>query len=269
MDRATRVREPRENPALLLALAWHALGHGRGERNMVVVPYKDRLAPLVRYVQQLVMESLGKRLDRHGALAQQGLTVYGGRGSCDQHTYFQQLFEGAPDCFVTFVLVEEDRRAGGIEVEPGLTLGDFLFGYAEGTRNALHAAGRESVTIAIPSVCARSLGALIALFERTVGIYAELIDVNAYDQPSVAKDAARPVVELQRAVMAFVAQLDEPQTADAIAAGIDRPEEAETVFKLLCRLASARDRGIALVPNGSLFSARFGPAPPPVLGGRA
>ncbi len=269
MDRATRAREPQENPALLLALAWHVLGRGRGERNMVVVPYKDRLAALVRYVQQLAMESLGKRLDRHGAIAQQGLTVYGGRGSCDQHTYFQQLLEGAPDFFVTFVLVEEDRRAGGIEVEPGLTLGDFLFGYAEGTRNALYAAGRQSVTIAVPSVSARSLGALIALFERTVGIYAELIDVNAYNQPSVVKDAARPVVALQREVVAFVAQIDEPQTADAIAAGIGRSEEAETVFKLLNRLASDPDRGVALTPNGSLFAARFGPAPPPFAGGRA
>jgi glucose-6-phosphate isomerase len=269
IDHATREREARSNPALLLALAWHMLGGGRGNRNMVLVPYKDRLAALVRYVQQLVMESLGKRFDRRGAIAQQGLTVYGGRGSCDQHTYFQQLLEGAPDFFVTFVLVDEDRRAAGIEVESGLTMGDFLFGYAEGTRNALYAAGRESITISIPRVSPGSLGALIALFERTVGIYAELIDVNAYDQPSVAKDAARPVVELQRAVMAFVAQLDEPQTADAIAEGIGRPEEAETVFKLLERLARDHSRRIALTPDGSLFTARFGPAPSPLAGSRA
>jgi glucose-6-phosphate isomerase len=267
MDDATRELDLRGNAALLLALAWHALGRGRGERDMVVVPYKDRLAGLVRYVQQLVMESLGKRLDRGGAIAQQGLTVYGGRGSCDQHAYFQQLFEGAPDFFVTFVLVGEDRRAAAIEVEPGLTLGDFLFGYAEGTRNALYEAGRESVTIGVRSVSARSLGALIALFERAVGIYAELIDVNAYNQPSVAKDAARPVVELQRAVTAFVAQLDEPQTADAIAEGIGRPEEVETVFKLLDRLARDYGRGIAATSHGSQFSARFGPTQSRLAGG--
>ncbi len=267
MDCATRERDPCGNPALLLALAWHALGRGRGERDMVLVPYKDRLAGLVRYVQQLVMESLGKRVDRGGAVVQQGLTVYGGRGSCDQHAYFQQLFEGAPDSFVTFVRVEEDRRAAGIEVEPGLTLGDFLFGYAEGTRNALHAAGRASVTIGLRSVRERSLGALIALFERAVGIYAELIDVNAYHQPSVAKDAARPVVELQRAITAFVAQLDEPQTADAIAEGIGRPEEVETVFKLLDRLARDGRRGIAVASHPSRFSARFGPAGSHLAGG--
>ncbi len=59
---------------------WHRLGAGRGDRHMVVLPYRDRLVLLSRYVQQFVMESLGKRLDRAGNLVNQGLTVYGNKG---------------------------------------------------------------------------------------------------------------------------------------------------------------------------------------------
>jgi glucose-6-phosphate isomerase len=265
VDGATRTRELGENPALQLALAWYALGQGRGSRDMVVVPYRDRLTGLVRHVQQLVMESLGKRFDRAGNRIEHGLTVYGGRGSCDQHAYFQQLFEGPSDFFVTFVLAGDERAGERVEVEPGLALADFLFGYAESTRNALYEAGRDSITIEVPGVTPESMGALIALFERAVGIYAELVDVNAYDQPSVAKDAARPVVELQREVAAYVNRLEEPQTAEAIAAGIGRPDDAETVFKLLDRLARS-DEGLALVPGGSPFTGRFGPSRSPLAG---
>lgn len=259
VDAAGSAGEAAENPALQLALAWYALGSGRGNRDMVVVPYRDRLAGLVRYVQQLVMESLGKRFDRGGNLVEQGLTVYGGRGSCDQHAYFQQLFEGPPEFFVTFVLAGEEHHGEAVEVEPGLTLGDFLFGSAEHTRNSLYEAGRDSITIEVPGVTPESLGALIALFERAVGIYAELIDVNAYDQPSVTKDSARSVVDLQREVIAYIAQLEEPQTADVIAAGIGRSEDAETVFKLLNRLAHKSGRDLTVISEGSPCMARFGP----------
>jgi glucose-6-phosphate isomerase len=55
-----------DNPAALLALAWHKLTDGHGRKAMVVLPYADRLVLLSRYLQQLVMESLGKRLDRQG-----------------------------------------------------------------------------------------------------------------------------------------------------------------------------------------------------------
>src|SRR5688572_26946230 len=65
-DEATRSRDTRSNPAAVLALVWlHATG-GKGEKDMVVLPYKDRLVLFSKYLQQLVMESLGKRLDLQG-----------------------------------------------------------------------------------------------------------------------------------------------------------------------------------------------------------
>ena len=73
---------------------------------MVVLPYKDRLLLLSRHLQQLVMESLGKELDRGGKSVHQGLTVYGNKGSTDQHAFVQELRDGRHDFFVTFVRLE-------------------------------------------------------------------------------------------------------------------------------------------------------------------
>jgi len=60
-DAVTRTRDTPHNPAALLALMWHHATNGKGEKDMVVLPYKDRLLLFSRYLQQLVMESLGKR----------------------------------------------------------------------------------------------------------------------------------------------------------------------------------------------------------------
>ena len=81
---------------------------------------------------------------------------------------------------------------------------------------------------------ARSLGALIALFERAVGIYGELVDVNAYHQPGVeaGKQAAAEVLVLQRAL--FDALTDEASGCAAVAvrAGVD-PADAWPVLRHL------------------------------------
>src|SRR5512143_1633166 len=141
MDETTRRHETRANPAALLALAWHVAGGGRGTKAMVVLPYKDRLLLFSRYLQQLVMESLGKEKDLEGRVVHQGLTVYGNKGSTDQHAFVQQLRDGAEDFFVTFVDVLKDREGPSLDVEPGVTSGDFLRGLLLGTRRALFESG--------------------------------------------------------------------------------------------------------------------------------
>ena len=90
-DQATRSKEVRRNPAAMLALMWFLAGNGKGSKDMVVLPYKDRLELFSKYLQQLVMESLGKERDRSGKVVNQGLAVYGNKGSTDQHAYVQQL----------------------------------------------------------------------------------------------------------------------------------------------------------------------------------
>lgn len=53
----------------------------------------------------------------------------------------------------------------------------------QGTRSALYANNRESITVTVQEVTPRSVGALVALYERAVGIYASLVNINAYHQP--------------------------------------------------------------------------------------
>ena len=245
MDCHTRSRDFCANPAALMALAWYWEGNGRGDKTMVVLPYKDRLSLMERYVRQLVMESVGKRLDRAGRLVRQGLTVYGHKGTTDQHSYVQQLRDGMDNCFLTFVPVLQDSLCGVTRPQNGNTLGDHLFGGFEGTRNMLYERGRDSLTISLPDLSPRSLGALIALFERAVGLYAELINVNAYNQPGVEKNMAGKLIELQTEVLR---QLEggSAQTADEIASAIGRMAQCESVFLLLEHLSRNPGRGIVM-----------------------
>lgn len=253
VDELTRQRDPMRNPAMLLALAWHQIGRGKGEKDMVILPYKDRLSLFPRYVQQLVMESVGKKVNRRGEIVYQGFTVYGNKGSTDQHAYVQQLRDGPANFFATFIHVEQDRVGPSCEVAPGLTLEDYLFGHLEGTRNAFYERGRESITISLRRLDPSSLGALIALYERAVGLYAEFIDVNAYDQPGVDKDAASGVVELQQLAMTHLRNSPSPQSVEEIAVAIQRQGEEETLYKILTRLAIDPRRGVLHVGDSEAF----------------
>lgn len=224
MDDATRNPDVWQNPAAMLAAFWHHEGRGKGERAMVVLPYKDRMLLLSRYLQQLVMESLGKELDRQGNLVNQGLAVYGNKGSTDQHAYVQQLRDGRHDFFATFVRVLQDRSGDvHFEVDAGVTAGDYLDGFWQGTRKALLEKGRHSATIGVDRIDERVLGALVGLFERTVAIYAELIDTNAYHQPGVeaGKKAAGVVLELQGKLLAAIAEQSRTVAELAEAVGAD------------------------------------------------
>lgn len=247
MDRLTRRSDPRQNPAAWLALMWHIVGNGQGQKDMVILPYKDRLLLFSRYLQQLVMESLGKEFDRKGNAVYQGIAVYGNKGSTDQHAYVQQLRDGIPNFFATFIQVLKDREEASIDVEPGITSGDYLQGLLLGTREALFDKSRDSITITVDEVTPRTIGALIALYERAVGLYAEMVDVNAYHQPGVeaGKKAAANVLSLQTKVVTQVSS--SPQTAAQIATTIGESDRVEWVFKILEHLAANSDRGIACV----------------------
>lgn len=230
-----------QNPAAQLAVRWWSAGNGRGDKAMVVLPYKDRLLLFSRYLQQLVMESLGKERDLSGRVVRQGLTVYGNKGSTDQHAYVQQLREGRSDFFVLFLEVLRDQEGTAIEVDPGATSGDYLLGFLLGTREALQEKQRQSLTLTLESITPRSVGALIALFERAVGIYAHLIGINAYHQPGVeaGKKAAGVVLQLQASLLQQLAQDPEHRwRVEELAASMDATGQEVTLFKLLEHLAA-------------------------------
>jgi glucose-6-phosphate isomerase len=271
-DTQTRIPSLTQNPAALLALAWYAAVNGKGEKDMVILPYKDRLELFSRYLQQLIMESLGKEKDLSGKTVHQGIAVYGNKGSADQHAYIQQLREGVPNFFATFIEVLKDGSQVGpavpsgppnvsntsstppassapaasatttLEVEPHTTCGDFLEGFFLGTRKALHENGRTSITITIQEVSPYYIGLLIALYERAVGLYASLVNINAYHQPGVeaGKKAAAGILSLQSKILSHLtANKTQSYTAAALATAIGE-KDPETTFKLLEHLAANR-----------------------------
>jgi glucose-6-phosphate isomerase len=236
MDESTRIADVLANPAALMAAAWFHAADGRGAKDMVVIPYKDRLALLARYLQQLVMESLGKRENLAGEVVEQGLTVYGNKGSTDQHAYVQQLRDGVANFFLVLVRVLT-AGSDALEVEPGTTSGDYLHAFLLGTREAIGERARASLTVSLTRVDARSLGALIALFERAVGLYASLVGINAYHQPGVeaGKKAAASILALQAKLAAALDATPRSTEVLALAAG---SSDVETAFLLLEHLAA-------------------------------
>jgi glucose-6-phosphate isomerase len=261
MDGATRIKETRKNPAALLALSWYQATEGKGSKDMVILPYKDRLVLFSKYLQQLIMESLGKETDLDGTVVNQGIAVYGNKGSTDQHAYVQQLREGVNNFFVTFIEVLKDRKGASISVdEVGNSTGDYLHGFYLGTREALDEKDRETLTVTIKEVNAHSIGQLIALFERAVGLYAHLININAYHQPGVeaGKKAATNILKMKQTVCELLEkESPSPLSVDAIAEKTSLQNNEELIFKILYRLAHNSASNIQITSNTCPTEAEF------------
>ena len=215
-DTLTRNPEIKNNPGMILASLWYFIGEGKGSKDMVILPYSDRLELISKYLQQLIMESIGKEKDNEGNIVNQGISVFGNKGSTDQHAFVQQLRDGLNNFFVTFVEVSNHKSdlklkntkydVSNIEVEEGITATDYLSGFLHGTKKALTENNRANITLSIKEVSPFFVGFLIALFERAVGYYGFLVDVNSYNQPGVeaGKKAATDILELQMKVLNFL-----------------------------------------------------------------
>ncbi len=250
MDEITRSQEISQNPAALLAQTWFIIGEGQGSKDMVILPYKDRLLLFSRYLQQLIMESLGKRLDKQGNIVYQGIAVYGNKGSTDQHAYVQQLRDGLNNFFVTFIEVLADRQGPSILVDNQNSSGDYLFGFYKGTQTALAESNRQSITITIPDLSPSSIGALIALYERAVGLYATLININAYHQPGVeaGKKAAGEVLEVKNKILKLLGNSDDYLSVAEISAGLSLSGQEILIYHILRHQAANK----ALRVQGSM-----------------
>ena len=259
MDESTRNVDWSQNPGLALAMAWHHCGEGRGSKDMVILPYKDRLALFSRYLQQLIMESLGKELDLDGNVVHQGLAVYGNKGSTDQHAYVQQLRDGLNNFFATFIVSLKEGfegRPSSHEVELPSS-GDYLSGFWLGTREALTDSGRQNILVTIPEVSAVTVGAMIALYERAVGFYATLIRVNAYHQPGVeaGKKAAQTVLDLHQQIVEYLRSQSSAKAAEEIGNSIQA--KPELVYHVLVHLAANSRYGVQCESGDSPSQSRY------------
>ncbi|MCU0783033.1 MAG: glucose-6-phosphate isomerase [Verrucomicrobia bacterium] len=259
-DQVTKAPHLATNPAAQLAAAWFQIGGGKGKKCMVVLPYRDRLELLSRYLQQLVMESLGKEFDLVGNLVHQGITVFGNKGSTDQHSYVQQLRDGLDNSFVLFINVLTDHLHTPLSVENQATSADFLNGFYLGTRQALSERGRESISITLQEVSPFSVGALIALFERAVGYYASLIGINAYHQPGVeaGKKAAASILDLQRRILKCLANAHgAPLTVKEISMAAEATADIEHVFRICEHLNASQGSGVIKLPANSWLESAY------------
>lgn len=180
-------QEAQTNPALLLALDLYLAQKEEAKNQLVVLPYKDQLVDFPKYLQQLLMESLGKE--------GQGISVFGNKGSSDQHSYLQQLFDG-PDNFIVHFIEVRKYENFARRLSDGDYSNDYLFAFNLATASALASDGRKSAAISLPQLDEYYLGCLIGLYERLTSFYAFMLGINAYDQPAVerGKAAAKKII---------------------------------------------------------------------------
>jgi glucose-6-phosphate isomerase len=208
MDDHFRTSDPAENMPLLMGLleVWYSNFLGAG--NHVVLPYDNSLQQLPAFLQQLTMESNGKRVSDSGTPLPYttGPVLWGSAGTMGQHSFHQLLHQGTVLCPADFVLPlathtgmhEQHRRlvanclaqsrtlmvgrspeaARGVLLQRGLS-------EQQADRLAPHMAmpgNRPNSVITMASLNPGTLGALLALYEHRTFCSARLWGINPFDQ---------------------------------------------------------------------------------------
>lgn len=184
-------------PAQLALLdAWY--NHYFGINNRALILYAHSLAAFAQYLQQLDMESLGKRANRAGEPLDKpsGLIIWGGTGTESQHAFFQLIHQGQRRIPLDFITVKKAPQ--GLEKAAHIMHGHCLAqaealmrGRDESDLQEIPEAeryqrtspgNRPSSTLILDELSPQCLGALIALYEHKTTVLGILYDVNAYDQ---------------------------------------------------------------------------------------
>src|SRR5690606_12500958 len=154
-----------------------------------VLPYDQRLARLPDYLQQLVMESLGKSV-RHDGQAPGVATVpvvWGGAGTGAQHSFFQALHQGTdvvPADFIGVVHPAHPHRGHHEALLANLLAQAEALanGHDAGDPRKAHPGNRPSTLFLLDALTPRALGALLAMYEHSVYAQSVLWGINAFDQ---------------------------------------------------------------------------------------
>jgi glucose-6-phosphate isomerase len=188
MDEHFRTSATGDNlPALLGLLAeWNR--NGLGCASHAVLPYTQRLARLPAYLQQLEMESLGKRVTRAGALVAEstGAVIWGEPGSNAQHSFFQLLHQGTASVSADFLLPvtgAADREGDELVIANCLAqIQALTAGHASAEPHRVHPGSRPLSLLAFVRLDPATLGSLLALYEHKVFVDSVLWDINPFDQ---------------------------------------------------------------------------------------
>ncbi|MDP2259188.1 MAG: glucose-6-phosphate isomerase [Caulobacter sp.] len=190
MDEHFRGAPLERNAPVLLALAHVFNRNGLGRPVRVVEPYAERLGLLAAYLQQLEMESNGKRVTEAGAPVSHATStaVFGNAGTNDQHAFFQMLHQGTDIIPVDFVAVaradEGPPRQHAILLANAIAQAQALMtGSANAAQPHRHFPGdRPSSFILLDRLTPHALGALLALYEHKVFVEGTLWGVDSFDQ---------------------------------------------------------------------------------------
>lgn len=208
MDEHFLAAPPEENLPLLLALitAWHV--NGLGLKAHAILPYDHRLSRFPAHLQQLEMESLGKRVTLSGEPVRHetGPVIFGEPGTNAQHSFMQLLHQGTTPVPADFVLVANPNHpyadnhrlllANGLAQAEALLRGRTEAEVTEEMRRAgtpeeeiarllphrLFPGDRPSTTLLLERLDAYTLGQLVALYEHKVFCLGALWDIDAFDQ---------------------------------------------------------------------------------------
>jgi glucose-6-phosphate isomerase len=164
-------------------------------RERAVFPYSQRLRNLPPYLQQLEMESLGKRVDVDGRpiSIDTSPVVWGEVGTSAQHSVFQFMHQGTHWSPADFLVVaqhaqSDERRyrllhAAALAQADALCWGDAILGSQRSADSyAIAPGGRPSNLISLPVLDARAVGALLALYEHRTFVQSVIWNINAFDQ---------------------------------------------------------------------------------------
>ncbi len=191
MDAHFRQAPPERSAPVLMALAEIVNRNALDRSARAVVPYAQRLRLLPAFLQQLEMESNGKRVTADGRPVDQATApvVFGEAGTNGQHAFFQLLHQGTDVVPVDIVLVAEtaDGRpelqrkllANGVAQAEALMAGRAA-GPDEPHRD--FPGGRPSTTLLLRRLDPEGLGALIALYEHKTFVEGVLWAINSFDQ---------------------------------------------------------------------------------------
>jgi glucose-6-phosphate isomerase len=156
---------------------------------LAVLPYDDRLARFAAYLQQLDMESNGKRVRTDGSpvFSETAPVVWGEPGNNAQHSFFQMLHQGTPRAALDFLLPalasSGDQTAHDLAIANCLAQAEaFAYGQQSDNPHKVHEGNRPSSLLLFRRLDPATLGALIALYEHKVFTQSVVWGINAFDQ---------------------------------------------------------------------------------------
>ncbi|MGI9324527.1 MAG: glucose-6-phosphate isomerase [Pseudomonadales bacterium] len=202
MDEHFLSAEPAVNIPVLMALAGIWNSNFLGCETLAILPYDDRLRLLPDFLQQLEMESNGKRVRQDGSVVDYHTSpiIWGGRGTNGQHAFHQLLHQGTRRFCADFVLCREashgHRQHHQTLLANALAQSQALAsGRQHDDSHRAVPGGHPSTTIVLERLAPENLGALLAAYEHKVFCQGVIWHINSFDQWGVelGKELAGPI----------------------------------------------------------------------------